>query len=216
MTRRTRHWLLAAAAVPITTVQITTVLAAGCAATGASPARHVASAAVAAEDSARGGRPAGTSRARCAPSQLRLAIGPRASEATEQHTLILLLRNISAHGCTLEGYPAITLTSGSGAVLPFAYHHRGDQMLTGDPPAPVRLAPGATAYAGLNKNACVTFSSASARRIQLTPPGSSQSLSVTLPPYPSLDYCGPADPGHAVDVIPVQPRMSDVFFELKG
>ncbi len=70
--------------------------------------------------------------------------------------------------------------------------------------------------AALNKNACVTFAPASARRIQLTPPGSTRSLSIALPQYPSPEYCGPADPGHAVDVIPVQPRLTDVFFELKG
>ncbi len=61
------------------------------------------------------------------PSQLRLAAGPRISERTQQHTLILLLRNTSARGCTMQGYPRIALTGAHTKALPFTYRQRGDQ-----------------------------------------------------------------------------------------
>jgi hypothetical protein len=195
-------------------VSVAAVLAAACGASPGSRGRPAASPA-ASHSHARGTGEAATAardryRARCTPSQLRLTAGPGVSEATQQHTVILVLRNVSARGCTLQGYPAITLTAGNGKNLSFTYRRQGDQMLTSEPPAPVPLPPGAAAYVALNKNACIAFSRAVARQIRLTPPDARQPLTITLPDG-RLDYCGPGDPGHTIDVIPVQPTRADVY-----
>jgi hypothetical protein len=144
------------------------------------------------------------------PSQLRLTAGPLVSEMTEQHTVILVLRNISARGCTLRGYPVTTLTAGNGKSLPFTYRRQGDQMLTSSPPAPVPLAPGGAAYLAFNKNACVGFSRAAARQARVTLPGTQQSLTITLTTR-QPEYCGPADPGHTIDIIPIQRTLAAVY-----
>ncbi len=198
--------LCAAAAVSVAAA----VLAAGCGASA--DARDTPPASPAARHSPRTTQAAAAAQygARCMPSQLRLILGPLVSEATQQHTVMLVLRNISARGCTMLGYPAITLTGAHGKALPFTYRQRGDQMLTSEPPASVPLHPGAAAYVALNKNACVAFSRAAARQIRLTPPDARQPLTITLPDG-RLDYCGPGDPGHTIDVIPVQPTRADVY-----
>ena len=45
----------------------------------------------------------------------------------------------------------------------------------------------------------------------MTPPGQSQPLVLELPPYLVLDYCGASDPGHTIDIGPVQPNSADVL-----
>src|ERR1700733_14152973 len=47
--------------------------------------------------------------ARCAPAQLRLIRQGLVSEATEQATWLIGLRNTATAGCGLDGYPAIAL-----------------------------------------------------------------------------------------------------------
>jgi len=145
---------------------------------------------------------------RCRPSQLRLAAGPRISEATQQSTLWVLIRNVSTAGCDLRGYPSIALVDPSGAQLPFRYRLGGDQMLTSRPPTLVPLAPHAIAYVAINKNHCVTFTSRTANRLELTLPGDSEALSLRLAHYPILDYCGAHDPGHTIDITPVEPNAA--------
>ena len=147
----------------------------------------------------------------CRSSQLRVVLGPLVSEATQQNTVILEFRNVSATRCDLRGYPSIVLSDGSGAVLPFAYHDGGDQMLTSQQPTLVVLRPGAVAYAAFNKNSCVMYASRSAVSGEVTPPGSSQPLAFDLRHYRILDYCRAGDPGHVVDISPVEPTSRDVM-----
>jgi Protein of unknown function (DUF4232) len=99
----------------------------------------------------------GVGPSRCLPSQLRLTVGPRVSEATEQNTLLLMLTNVSAAGCDLQGYPGIALFGSNNALLPFTYRRGGDQMLTSAPPMLVPLRPGASAYLGINKPTCIAY-----------------------------------------------------------
>jgi hypothetical protein len=147
----------------------------------------------------------------CRPSQLRLTAGPRFSEATEQHTLLLVFRNISATACHMQGYPGIALYDSTGRRLSFAYRRVGDQMLTSAPPGLVRLPPGGYAYSALNKNTCVSFTQVNAARAEVTPPGQREPLALALPHYPILDYCGASDPGHRIDIAPVEPTSLDVL-----
>jgi hypothetical protein len=205
---RTRSRLCAAAA-----ASMAALLAAACAAPASAPGKPsdaAASRSRATRPGLVGAAARRQYRADCVPSQLQLAAGPLVSERTRQHTLILLLRNTSARGCTMQGYPRITLTGAHAKTLPFSYRRRGDQMLTSNPPAPVPLPPGATAYLAINKNACVTFTTATASQVQVTPPGTRHPLAITLP-SDRMDYCAPRDPGHTIDVIPVQRTQAGVY-----
>jgi hypothetical protein len=147
----------------------------------------------------------------CRPSQLQLTAGPRISEATEQHTLLLMFRNISATTCYMRGYPGIGLADSAGRRLSFTYRRGGDQMLTSAIPAPVRLPPGGFAYSALNQNSCVSFTQTAAAGTEVTPPGQHEPLILTLPHYPLLDYCGVGDPGHTIDIAPVEPTSQAVL-----
>jgi hypothetical protein len=84
-------------------------------------------------------------------------------------------------------------------------------MLTTARPVLVPLAPGGIAYIGINKNACVRHYYRAAHIFQVIPPNDYQSLTYTKPRYPILDYCRAGDPGHTVDVSPVEPTLRDVL-----
>jgi hypothetical protein len=147
----------------------------------------------------------------CLPSQLQLTAGPRVSEATEQNTLVLVFRNISATACDMRGYPGIALADSTGRRLSFVYRQAGDQMLTSDPPVPVRLPPGGHAYSAVNKNTCVGSTRSSAAQAEVTVPGQHEPLALTLRHYPILGYCGPGEPGDSIDIAPVEPTSTGVL-----
>lgn len=151
--------------------------------------------------------------ATCRTAQLRLSPGGRVSEATEQNTLLLVLRNDSPTGCDLRGYARVSLLDAAGSALPFRYRRTGDQMLTSARPTVVPLAPGASAYLGINKNTCETGGTIASSTIRLTPPGASQPLTLTLSSLfqGRLGYCGAGNPGHTVDISPVEPTTAAVF-----
>jgi hypothetical protein len=182
---------------------IASVLIAGCgvsapAVTGSSASRASPS------PSARGGHA-------CRPTQLQLTAGPRISEVTQQNTLLLVFRNTSATACIMRGYPAIALADRAGQRLDFSYGQRGDQMLTSAPPGLVTVPPGGLAYSALNKNTCVSFAPRNAASADVTLPGQRQPLVLELPRYPILSYCGPSDPGHTIDIAPIEATSADVL-----
>jgi hypothetical protein len=146
----------------------------------------------------------------CWPAQLRLALGPRVSEATQQDTAVLVLTNASAAGCDLRGYPRVALSGSGGALLPFSYRRGGDQMLTGAAPALVPLRPGGGAYFAINKVTCAMHESDVARRIQVIPPGGHRALSYAVRRFPTLGYCQAGDPGHTIDLTPIEPSLRDL------
>src|SRR5215470_9061090 len=116
--------------------------------------------------------------ARCKPAGLRLALGQPLSQATSQETLILTLTNISGAGCDLQGYPGLSLLDRAGVALPFTVRWGGTQMLTTSAPALVPLAPGATAYFGITKWACVGHWHGVAHTFQVIPPNDYYPLSL--------------------------------------
>jgi Protein of unknown function (DUF4232) len=133
------------------------------------------------------------------------------SEASQQATLMLVFRNISGTECVLDGYPVVTLADSAGDPLDFSYGRHGDLTLTNTPPGLVTLPRDGIAYSAVNKNSCVGFSSVSAATADVTPPGQREPLVLKLPRYPILDYCGARDPGHSIDISPVEPTWADVL-----
>jgi len=142
----------------------------------------------------------------CTASQLRLSVGSAVSEPTGQHSLSLVLANASATTCTLEGYPTITLVDHVGAVLPFTYADRGDQVVTGAMPAPVMFPPGGSGYVTVNSYRCDLGDRGIAAELALTTPDGDGPLRVAVTDHP-LAYCGPGDPGSTVSVSPVEPSF---------
>ncbi len=148
----------------------------------------------------------------CQTADLQLATGDQVSEPTGQHSLSLRLVSHAASACVLLGYPAVAILNASGVALPFAVSHSGDQVVTNAAPQAVTLGPGATAYVTINKYRCDSGDLELAARVQLTPPGSASSLTLTLPAQGAVfGYCGPGDPGSTVAVSPVEPTMRDTL-----
>jgi Protein of unknown function (DUF4232) len=146
---------------------------------------------------------------RCEPSQLVLAIGPFVSEPTQQHTVMLMLTNESNTACFLFGYPGIALYDYKGQFLPNDYRRQGDQVVTPSAPRRVVLGSGASAFAVINKNACVAYTQSYASTLRLIPPDDTTSMSIAVSRFgPGLDVCGPGDPGYGLDISPVEPTAS--------
>jgi len=144
----------------------------------------------------------------CVASQLRLKLGQLVSEKTEQHTAPFELTNRARSACSLDGYPTVTLTDAAGRVLPFAYGHLGDQMITAAPPKPVHVPVGGSAFFELNKNACVSFTRRIATAIRVRLSDGRGTLPLRLPHYPLLDYCPAGDPGDGITVSPIEPTLT--------
>jgi hypothetical protein len=147
----------------------------------------------------------------CQPAALQLALGRPMSGISQQETLVFNLTNISGTGCDLQGYPGVSLFTVAGRLLPFHIRWGGDEVLTTARPALVPLAPGATAYIGINKNTCVTHYYRAAHIFQVIPPNDYQPLTFTKPRFPVLSYCRAGDLGHTVDVSPVEPTVRDIL-----
>lgn len=128
-----------------------------------------------------------------------------------QETVIFALTNVSGTGCDLRGYPGIALFTVAGRPLPFHIRWGGDGVLTKAAPVLVPLAPGGTAYLGLNKEVCVRHYYRAAHIFQVIPPNDYQALSYSKPRSAILSYCRAGDPGHTVDVSPVEPTLRGVL-----
>jgi hypothetical protein len=150
-------------------------------------------------------------RARCSPGILRLIREGPVSEATEQLTWVIGLRNAGGAGCGLAGYPRIRLLDSRGIPIPYRVRKGGDQMLTSAAPAPVWLPPGGTAFFGVNKNACTGRDIDLATAILVIPPGARSALTLRAPSQRIMDYCGRGGPDSVVDITPVEPDLAAVF-----
>ncbi len=146
----------------------------------------------------------------CTSSQLSLGLGRQPAEATQQSSRLFTLTNASTSPCHLDGYPRIDLLDASGKPIPFRYRDGGDQTVTSRSPTPVTLAPGQSAYLMINTTGCVTRDGSLAKSVQVTPPGGTKALSLSLNKYPIIAYCGPGT-GSVVDVSPIEPTARDVL-----
>jgi Protein of unknown function (DUF4232) len=112
--------------------------------------------------------------------------------------------------CSLEGYPRIELRGAGSTVYPFAYRDGGDSEVTGRRPAEVTLRPGSGGWIMINKTACIgNVNGRLAVGASVMAPGSGRFLTVRLGGNVRFpDYCGSGDPGHQVDVSPVEPSIA--------
>ena len=87
--------------------------------------------------------------------------------------LTFALRNSSTTACPMDGYPSAQLLGSSGTELPTHVVSGGSYQFTDFNPAPVQLAPGATAYFNLAYSDVPTATETTcptATQIEVTPP----------------------------------------------
>ncbi len=139
---------------------------------------------------------------RCSSSSLALSAGD--GRAALGHALYLFgLRNTSSQPCRLDGYPAVALLDPRGAELVRAKPGSG-YILPDRPPSPVPLAPGGTAWFGLEASTLCEGDAipTASPRLTVTPPGGTGTLSAEV----TIDVC----PGDTVLVSPVRARDTEV------
>jgi hypothetical protein len=145
----------------------------------------------------------------CRMSQFAVALGPRISEATGQHTLALRLVNRTAAGCVLMGYPDVKTYDRVGSI-PFLIRHGGDQMITSHRPEVVVVRSNRAVFVLLNHYRCDLGGLRGATRVSIGLPGAPrvETASVRITnPYRGLDYCGKGDPGSTLTVSPFEPTV---------
>lgn len=149
--------------------------------------------------------------AACRLADLRVLVGPELSEKTGQHSRTFVFRNRRDTACTLLGYPSIQLLNDAGDLLPFVIGHRGDQMVTGKAPHPVRLARGGAAIVAINQYRCdLGYTRRQlAFAVRLGLPGH-DTAHVTLRGRWAtvIAYCGKGDPGSLLSVSPFEPTLA--------
>jgi hypothetical protein len=134
------------------------------------------------------------------------------SEATGQHTLSFLLTNLGNATCSLFGYPKIEMLADKHAVLPYVIWHRGDQMVTGRPPALVRVRQGHAAYVSINQYRCDLGTRRPGSRgvayIRIALASRDhQKLTLRAPSSMSMAYCGWGNPRTFLAVSPFEPTL---------
>ena len=100
------------------------------------------------------GAQGGVSVGACPNDSLRRGYGPGVSPATGEHAVLYRITNTSGIACTLAGYPTVVLFDGAGKVLPFHITRDHSQYVTADPPGPVTLPPGGSAFVLVAKYRC--------------------------------------------------------------
>lgn len=153
----------------------------------------------------------------CRPSQLRIGNGAQVSPATGQNPLSIVLTNRSAKPCVVKGYPTLALMEAHGKRLPFRVSHSGDQMVTSRPPVAVRILRRRSAFFVLNKYRCDLGNLNVAKKLRVALPGvdTSARLTVAIPTYPVIAYCGRNDPGSVVTISPIEPTLADALAHAK-
>jgi hypothetical protein len=147
--------------------------------------------------------------AACATGGLALKLGARVVPKTDQLPQLLELVNRGGAACTLEGYPQLQLRSSSGALYGFSYRDHGDAEVTASRPRLVTLRPGAAAWVLLNKSPCLgNVDGRLAREVWLSAPGAKGFLRLRLQNVVFFDYCPAGDPGHTIDVSPLEPTAA--------
>ena len=117
----------------------------------------------------------GTSTTACEASALAMSVvGSQGAAGTFE--VSFGLRNSATTPCTMNGFPAVLLVSGSGTQLPTTVVRAGNVSFTNFPAAPVALSPGATAYFNMAYSDVPVGSETScemATQLQVTPPNTS-------------------------------------------
>ncbi|POH73538.1 hypothetical protein CVS27_09150 [Arthrobacter glacialis] len=85
----------------------------------------------------------------CTVAQLTASMKGRVEAALGHRAMTILLTNTSATRCSVEGYPGVKFFADDGAPIPVTLTHGSSYMFSDPGPAPISLAPGATATAML-------------------------------------------------------------------
>jgi hypothetical protein len=136
-----------------------------------------------------------------------MTIGPDVSPGTGQNPFTLRLTNRAQRPCILYGYPTIAFTDERGSIA-FPIRHGGDQMVTPRGPTRVVVRAGRSAFVLVNKYRCDLGDVRVARTLRLGLPGrKSPQLSLALPAYPRITYCG-TNPQSTVVTSPFVPSVA--------
>jgi Domain of unknown function (DUF4232) len=188
-------------------VAATLVLAAGCAApittagTSSAPVTAPASALPAPATSPTLDEP------RCELAALRAINGDAVSPETGEHPVSLDIVNTGPAACWLMGYPRLRISDPAGRPLPLVYNDGGGYV-TPNPPAAVSIAPGGHASVVFANYRCDLGDKDTGTSIEISFPDAAGSITAeALGDRPTLEYCGPNDPGDVVDVSPVEPDI---------
>ena len=98
----------------------------------------------------------------------------------------------------------------AGRMLRFHIRWGGDDVLTTARPALVPLSPGGPPTSGSTKR-CAWHYYRAAHIFQVIPPNDYQPLTFSKPRSAILTYCRAGDPGHTVNVTPVEPGLRSVL-----
>ncbi len=143
--------------------------------------------------------------ASCTTKQLALGLDAGVSEHTGQHTIDLTVRNNSTTTCLADGYPGIGLLGANGSLLSFDYRRGGDQEVTTKGPPRFQLVPGQVAYVRINKYRCDGPAQATGTSVQFIAPNDTATKQISLPTYPTMEFCGSSGPGSMLDISPLEP-----------
>jgi Domain of unknown function (DUF4232) len=150
--------------------------------------------------------------ASCGSRDVKLALTAAISPQTGEHGRVFALRNVSDHACVLDGSPRASLYE-RGRRMPFVYRYPagrgGNLYVSGEPPRPVQLDPGAAAYFVMAKYRCDSGVLGEASGVRVALPGQRGSHTIRLPPQAGVsafEYCRhdpglrTSDPGNRVDI----------------
>lgn len=143
-------------------------------------------------------------RQQCAADAVRITLGDPPTGETGEHAFALAITNGGPAACWISGYPRIRLVDAAGVELPLTYRHGGGYVTTAAP-TPIFLGPGAEATVVVAKYRCDLGDVRVAATIEVAAPGSAEFTSIPVAASPpTIDYCGPNDPGDDVDISPIE------------
>jgi hypothetical protein len=134
---------------------------------------------------------------------------PRFSMGNQEWARNFALKNGTSGACQLNGFPTLKFISASGEVMPFHYEHSRALPfdMTTNPPTRVTVKPHATVYFEIANQSCQYHPVAASSRVEITPPGSSQTVSVsTKGVFLSREYLCPNAGAYSnvVEVTPIE------------
>jgi hypothetical protein len=137
---------------------------------------------------------------------------PRFSMGIQEWARNFALKNSASVACQLNGYPTLKFISTSGKVMPFHYvHSRALPFdMTTSTPARLVVKPHATVYFEIANQSCQYHPIAASGYVEITPPGSSQTVSVrTNGTFLSREYLCPNAGAYSnvVEVTPIEPSV---------
>lgn len=145
-------------------------------------------------------------------SSLTNVSAPRFSMGSQEWARNFALQNSATETCQLNGYPTLKFVSASGKVMGFHYEHSRALPfdMTTNSPARIIVKRGATVYFEIANQSCQFHPVATSSRVEITPPGSSQTISVrTIGTFLSREYLCPKAGAYSnlIEITPIEPTV---------